>query len=77
MTNQELLVSIQSLPPSQQLELANTILDRLAESGTWPISDEMKQMLDQRADAADANPDRLRPLEKVFDHLRAHRHARK
>ena len=45
MTNQELLSSIQALPPSQQLELANTILDRLAESGTWPISEEMKQLL--------------------------------
>ena len=75
MTNQELLVTIQSLPPGQQLELANTILDRLAESGTWPISDEMKQLLDQRADTADVEPDRLRPAEKVFADLRANLEA--
>jgi putative addiction module component (TIGR02574 family) len=71
MTNQELLVNIQSLPPSQQLELANTILDRLAESGSWPISDEMKRLLDQRAEKADDAPDRLRPAERVFADLRA------
>ncbi len=71
MTNQELLVTIQSLPPSQQLELANTILDRLAESGSWPISDEMKRLLDQRTEKADDAPDRLRPAEKVFADLRA------
>ena len=71
MTNQELLITILALPPSQQLELANTILDRLAESGTWPISDEMKQLLDQRAKNADDDPDRLRPAEKVFADLRA------
>ena len=70
MTNQELLITIQALPPSQQLELADTILDRLAESGTWPISDEMKQLLDQRAKRADENPDRLRPAEEVFAELR-------
>ena len=71
MTNQELLITIQALPPSQQLELANTILDCLAESGTWPIGDEMKQLLDQRANRADENPDCLRPAEKVFADLRS------
>jgi putative addiction module component (TIGR02574 family) len=71
MTNQEILLTIQALPPSQQLELANTILDRLAESGTWPISGEMKRLLDQRAEKADEDPDSLGPAEKVFADLRA------
>ena len=70
MTNQELLITIQALPPSQQLELANTILDRLAKSGTWPISDEMKRLLDLRAKRADENPDNLRPAEEVFAEIR-------
>ena len=71
MSHQELLSTIQSLPPSQQLELANTILDRLAESGSWPLSDEMKQILDQRVKNADENPESLVPAEKVFADLRA------
>lgn len=71
MTNQELLSTIQSLPPSQQLELANTILDRLAESGSWPLSDEMKQILDDRAKNADENAGSLTHAEKVFADLRA------
>ena len=71
MTNQELLSAIETLPPTQQLELANTIFDQLAESGTWPISDEMKRILDQRAEHADHSPDSLRPAEKVFADLRA------
>jgi len=71
MTNQELLSAIQALPPTQQLELANTILDGLAESGTWPISDEMKRTLDRRAKHADDAPDRLRPAERVFADVRA------
>ena len=70
MTNQELLSTIQTLPPTQQLELANTILDRLAESGTWPISDDMKRILDQRAEHADNSPESLRPAAKVFADLR-------
>lgn len=71
MTNHELLSAIETLPPTQQLELANTILDRLAESGTLPISDKMKRVLDQRAEHADDAPDSLRPAEKVFGNLRA------
>jgi putative addiction module component (TIGR02574 family) len=71
MTNQELLSTIRSLPPSQQFELANSILDELAESGTWPISDEMKRILDQRAKNAAENPESLIPAEKVFADLRA------
>jgi putative addiction module component (TIGR02574 family) len=70
MTDRELLSTIQSLPPSKQLELANTILDRLAESGTWPISDEMKCILDQRVKNANENPESLVPAEKVFADLR-------
>ena len=71
MTNQELLSTIQSLPPSQQLELANTILDTLAETGNWPIGEEMKSILDQRAKNAEENPETLVPAEKVFADLRA------
>ncbi len=71
MTNQELLSAIQMLAPSQQLELANTILDRLAESGSWPLSDEMKHILDQRVKNAEKYPESLVPAEKVFADLRA------
>lgn len=71
MTNQDLLSVIETLPPTQQLELAHTILDRLAESGTLPISDEMKQTLDRRAEHANDAPNSLRTSEEVFANLRA------
>jgi putative addiction module component (TIGR02574 family) len=71
MTNQELLSTIRSLSASQQLELANSILDGLAESGTWPIDDELRQILDERAKNADDNPESLIPAENAFADLRA------
>ncbi len=76
MTNQELLLTIQTLPPNQQLELANSILDRLAESGSWPVSDKMKRILDRRANHVDENPESLIPAEMVFANLRAKLKAR-
>lgn len=70
MTESQLLLTIRSLPPSQQFELANRILDELAESGTWPLSDETKRILDRRADNADANPESRIPAETVFASIR-------
>lgn len=71
MTYQELMATIKSLPPIKQFDLANEILDTLAESGSWPLSSQMKNILDQRAKKADENTESLVPAEQVFADLRA------
>ena len=67
--NHSLLASIRALPKTQQLELANTILDDLADAGDLPMTDATRVELERRLAAFDADPDSGQPWEEVREEL--------
>ena len=62
--------AIQAWPPEDQFELADRIWDDLARRGLYPeLSDDMKDELDRRVAAADADPTAVYTREQVEEHL--------
>jgi putative addiction module component (TIGR02574 family) len=69
MTHKELLATIELLPKNVQFAIANSVLDRLANEGPLPISDELKAEFLRREEAFFANPDQGEPWERVRTEL--------
>jgi putative addiction module component (TIGR02574 family) len=65
------LKEIAGWPVEDQLELLSQAWDRLIDNGWQPaLTDDLKAELDRRLAAADADPGRAVPLEKVIEHVR-------
>ncbi len=69
MTNQQMLTQLRGLPSEDQYKIAVTILDELAVKGQLPLSEAARNLLDERIEEADKNPDSLIPAKDVFDEL--------
>jgi putative addiction module component (TIGR02574 family) len=68
------LKAIEVWPAEEQIELAQQIWDKLAESGWQPeLTDEQKAELDRRLDALDANPNDVVTWESIVQHVRRER----
>jgi putative addiction module component (TIGR02574 family) len=65
MTHQELIAAIESLPKDVQFALANSVLDRLANEGPPPISEELKAEFLRREESFFARPDQGESWENV------------
>jgi len=65
MTYQEILASIESLPKDEQLDLARTIIDRLVNEGSLPISESLKAEFLRREGNFFANPNQGESWEQV------------
>ncbi len=60
MNLETVLKEVEKWPPGEQIELVQSVWDRLVESG-WepPLSDELKAELDRRSKDLDANPNNV------------------
>ena len=56
MTQKELLTAIEALPKELQFALANSVLDRLADEGPPPISEQLKAEIVRREEALFSDP---------------------
>ena len=69
MTHAEILETIRSLPQEQQFALATSILDRLADEGALPVSDDMKAEFQRLEDLFNADPNQGEPWDQVKSEL--------
>jgi putative addiction module component (TIGR02574 family) len=64
MSAAEILQQARELPPEEQREIAETLLEEL-EQGELELTPEQIAELDRRAERALAHPERCRPLDDV------------
>jgi putative addiction module component (TIGR02574 family) len=69
MTHKQILTTIEALPKTVQFAIANSVLDRLANEGPPPISDELKAEFLRREEALLADPGKGEPWEQVREEL--------
>ena len=69
MTQADILESIQSLPKEQQFALATSILDRLANEGVLPVSDDLKAEFQRREEIFKADQNQGEPWDQVKSEL--------
>lgn len=65
MSRDEILSSIQSLPANEQYAIASTVLDRLALSGLFTLSDAMREEVRRRDVEFEQNPRNEEPWANV------------
>jgi putative addiction module component (TIGR02574 family) len=69
MTQRQILTTIESLPKNVQFAIANSVLDRLANEGPPPISDELKAEFLRREETLFADPGKGEAWEQVREEL--------
>ena len=69
MSEVDILQSIKSLSKEQQFALATAILDRLANEGALPVSEDVKAEFQRREAAFFADPNQGEPWDKVKSEL--------
>ena len=69
MTQKQILTTIESLPKNVQFAIANSVLDRLANEGPPPISDQLKSEFLRREEAFFTDPGKGQPWEQMREEL--------
>ena len=69
MIQADILQSIQSLPKELQFALATSILDRLANEGALPVSDELRAEFQRREETFNADQSQGEPWDQVKSEL--------
>ncbi len=70
MTTQPIVESFRKLSPNEKIRLVQELWDEIAEEASrLPLSEAHRQLLDQRLQQHEENPDDVEPWEKVRDDL--------
>ena len=70
MTTQPIIESFRKLSPNDKVRLVQELWDEVAEEAAHlPLSEAHRQLLDQRLQQHEENPDDVEPWEKVRDDL--------
>jgi len=69
MTQKELLTAIAALPKELQFALANSVLDRLADEGPPPISEQLKAEFVRREESFFSDPHKGEAWDSVRQEL--------
>ena len=69
MMQKELLTAIETLPKALQFDLANSVLDRLADEGPPPISEQLKAEFVRREEAFFSDPHKGEGWDSVREDL--------
>ena len=70
MTTQPIIENFRKLSPNEKVRLVQELWDEIAEEASHlPLSETHRQLLDQRLQQHEENPDDVEPWEKVRDDL--------